>query len=50
MGGLMQSHSLWVASKIPRTEEKFTPGEGHISSGVKNRYNIVIEMRRFLGS
>ena len=43
------SHSLWLASKIPTAEVKFTPGEGHLSLGVKHRYNIVIEMKRFLG-
>ncbi len=43
------SHSLWLASKIPTAQVKFTSGEGHISLGVKHRYNIVIEMKRFLG-
>ncbi len=43
------SHSRWLASKIPIAQVKFTPGEGHISLGVKHRYNIVTQLKRFLG-
>lgn len=44
-----RSHSHWLASKIPGAQVEFTPGEGHISLGVKHRYNIVTQMIGFLG-
>lgn len=43
------SHSRWLASKIPDAEVKFIKAEGHISLGVKHRYDIVTQLKGFLG-
>ncbi|MDP1712280.1 MAG: alpha/beta hydrolase [Candidatus Nanopelagicaceae bacterium] len=43
------SHSRWLASKIPGAEVKFMQREGHISLGVKHRYDIVTQLKAFLG-
>ena len=43
------SHSRWLASKIPGAEVKFMKREGHISLGVKYRYDIVTQLKGFLG-
>lgn len=44
------SHSRWLGLKIPGAQAKFTPGEGHISLGVKHRHEIVTQMQLLLGS
>lgn len=42
------SHSYWLASKIPTSELKFVPENGHISLMVNHRVAILDKINRFL--
>ncbi len=42
------SHSYWLASKIPTSELKFVPENGHISLMVNHRVEILDKIDRFL--